>query len=82
MRTLSRNIKVFLVSKNFLESALLPSSPLKGNTHPEQEMGYERAKATGKNEITYLRLALFRIKRGLDAACAQLAAENTTGHLT
>lgn len=67
MRTLNRNSKIPLVSKNFLESALLPSGHHKGNTNHEQKVGDERAKATCKNEIMYIRLALFRIERGLDA---------------
>lgn len=32
-------------------------------------MGYERVKVIGKNEIIYLRLVFFRIKRGLDVVC-------------
>lgn len=67
MRTLNRNNKIPLVSKNFLESALLPSGHHKGNTNREQKVGDEGAKATCRNETMYIRLALFRIERGLDA---------------
>lgn len=54
MRTLDRNNRISLVSKNFLELALVPSSHHHiGTTNHEKEVGGgggERAKATCKTD--------------------------------
>lgn len=69
MRTLDKNNRISLVSKNFLELALVPSSHHKGTTNYEKEVGGERAKATCKTETPEGWHS--RIERGLES-CAVL----------
>ena len=64
MRALHKHKKVSLVSKNFLESALLPSNHHRRGPNHDQDMGDGRAKGTDKNEIPYLRPGLLESSSG------------------